>query len=344
MNLQKLEDIVALKAEYGIGTQDAWRYLKVIEDYTALRDRVSEQLHQKGIKTKPSVREISNLCDFIQSSLHEALQIAGAERNLASNTQCCPAMVFPYSEVLNIHFDQDLFYRRKETNTFDFHFDYETFLLSFYEEKQNEELEEAFKATMVEVLAGDVPYFTDPEGNKLTFSAIRGNSKYFGDMGSPLDKETKKSNKFAIRLFYAWLRGEAEERYLTIPDLTQPTEEEKTFLFQKFHSGKTETLYERAKRERTLYRLETERRIALNDIIEYTHEVDGTANDKVQTEIQRLKDLLPCYQRKLRELSEVPIELTPTFRAMWQRKHEETKYTLCAIKKNKAWLEKVLSN
>ena len=72
----RVEAVKELKAEYGIGTQDALAYLRISSDHEELRKDIFNQLAREGVGYRPSGREVSNLCGAV-----ELLEVEGLPKN-----------------------------------------------------------------------------------------------------------------------------------------------------------------------------------------------------------------------------------------------------------------------
>lgn len=112
------------------------------------------------------------------------------------------------------------------------------------------------------------------------------------------------------------------------------TDEERKFLM---HS---KTNYERAIKEKTLYRLETTRRIALNEMTMWTE--GDNIEERIKGKIENLKRRIAKCSDRIRQLT----GFSGAGYLIGNDKHmiEEYRYKIRAIVENKKWLEKILSN
>ena len=105
----RLEEIKQLKAEYGIGSLDAWRYLKSQEFYAALRDEIVNALHATNLTYRPTLRELANLCQDVQFEVQKTLHAWSCERTLATRGKHPQLLDILFcSPQINEHHDSDM--------------------------------------------------------------------------------------------------------------------------------------------------------------------------------------------------------------------------------------------
>ena len=278
----RLEEIKQLKAEYGIGSLDAWRYLKSQEFYAALRDEIVNALHITNLTYRPTLRELSNLCQDVQIEVQIALHAWSCECALA-NPGKHPQLqdILFCNPQINQHRDG---YMITQKTPKPWMFDYRPFLICYYQLKDvygDMNDPDLLVRTFASALTSTHPYLKDDKGNRLTFSEVRKT-----DVLLTTDSDAKRTKKQRPQQFERAMRQSAidafyfrygnkdnltaenqfeigedmrESEETAIPMTKRITNEERLFLY-KFCTS--DELYERAQRERTLGRIEIERRIA----------------------------------------------------------------------------------
>ncbi|HLF55124.1 MAG TPA: hypothetical protein VI612_05390 [Candidatus Nanoarchaeia archaeon] len=333
----RLESIRELKAQYGIGSQSALRYLKVQDTMIGLADDVSARLSDEGLDYHPSVREISNLCEALRGSVKFTLDLQSEMRAVLALGRLAkdhhvesadPRQGMIESRTKGDHFSSP-------AGLFDvkWNLDYASMLVNFYRAMQLcGRTGRAFNAVMFNFISGKQAFLTGADGRQYTLNEICENDSFLAHEGRiPGDmlEEFVEAVKEKMSVAKAGIFGAG----LKIDGLT---EEEGKFLLQ---SG----AYERAVREKTLHRMDTERRLALNELMQYVDFLkDHSAQELVDTRLSALGAQLDKRRELLRK---VDGQSGAAF--ITERQKElvaQSSYYIRAIRQNRKWLENVLSN
>jgi hypothetical protein len=292
----KLEDIKFLKVEHGIGSKNAFDYLKSVEKYTELRDEVVERLKSEGVNYRPSVREVIYRSSLCKLSYEGRLNIKILESSSERESLPCLIRIPEYFE-FGVHS------LNNDEVDMGLKLDYPSLLVKIYENYSESGH------------VGNEFYYAQPF---LNFKSRKISANDFvREFEKGLLGITKKSDSsYSKDLTIA---GHALSHSLNLMMLENEkgnfARNEKHFLYQ---SG-----YERAKEEMTLNRFEVERMIAFNRVV-ITPNILGDINERINLAIG---------------FAEKGIG-----RADSQEEAEKHSYFLRSIKKNKKWLEKMLSN
>ncbi len=365
----KLEEIKQLKTEYGIGSLDAWRYLKSQEFYTALRDDIVNALYATNLTYRPTLRELSNLCQYVQFEVQWAFRAWSYER--ASETRGkhpqLQDILFCNPQVNQYH-DSDMNLQKTAQRTW--MFDYQSFLIHYCQLKdvcRDMNDQDLFVKVFASALTSTHPYLTDDKGNRLTFSQVRKTDSLLitdSDAGRTKKQRPKQFERAiwqSVINDFHFLYGnkdkltaedqfeigegmhESEEAAISIRN--RITHEEHLFLYKLYTSDDS---YKRAQRERTLGRIEIERRIALQEVLANEYIGGNIFGSSYQEKIEGALDVLKAHLSEIREKlknqklwssDEVYSDV-----GFLGELEGESKYKLAALKKNRKWLEKVLSN
>lgn len=259
----KLEDIVELKREYGIGTINAWRYLKITEDYRLLRDQLTEEL-----KIPLSLRTISKLCEHSKYTTETALQVAVCKKALPKTEELNAYVysnyigIFPYSAHL------------EEICAHDFHFkfNYGVFLIELFKNFNNcADMNNAFRKTFVDLVIDGKPIFEYENGKKIDYKQISDDEDLLLTKGGyeslEITQDFINDDQEAVEDFSNWVNNGIDNYGMyTLNNIDGPMIEERVYLYCTLNK---ERLYHRAIKEKTLRKLEIERRIILNEFLDY---------------------------------------------------------------------------
>ncbi|MBI2451805.1 hypothetical protein HYV50_01865 [Candidatus Pacearchaeota archaeon] len=344
----KLEAIKELKAEYGIGSREAWNYLKVRQEYTQLADKIAQELKKEGLSYRPSYREISNLCGRAEE--HLRLTLEDISEALAIKEKRFPRdqIVVPYAKILqrgtlayleNQNFpDMDIVVNRWK-------FDYEKFIKNFYRKlRETEDKKKAFNIAFRGIINGNDSYIEDESGKRLTLNEILENERLLltNEPKFIEDMEDAKIILERASSLLTWLAGESSD-FSGVPfrvdDFQEQTIEELEFLYGCYSAEKN--LYNRALREKSLGNIWIERRIALNKVI--------TEADRKESPKEMIDDVLVNERKKLARTSRrlrgyISMEAPSVLIENGKELKAKRQYFIQAIISNRKWLEKVLSS
>lgn len=334
-----LAAVQELKAEYGIGSLDAWKYLKIQQDYRRLSDEIAAELAKGGITHRPSLREISHLCSLSMRYTSNAFAIIAEELQTGGKpwqenvNNVVPNNVVPYSVHDRVP-DPD--YGNEWT------FDYQHFLITFYPlYVQLKDLNEAFRQAFLDFYEGEYPYLTSPNGEKTSFADLKKDDSVFLDKRHVYDLDEMHGEEADE------IRGRMKERrdeFIGKLAGTVPfyfpmgaTDEEMWLLMGS--GSQMENLYQRAEKEHTLGNLFVERRIALNHLTTW-----GLASKDVAAGfdflIQELRER-EDYRRE--QVEKLILEGGPEVMIKGNKKlYRMNRYTRLSLIKNRQWLLKFL--
>ena len=330
----KFESVQELKREYPTNSLNAWKYLKVREAFEDLSDRIKKYLDEQGIKYTPSHREVSNLCQYARSLFSSSLDASSAKRAKALGFVDIPKnhLILAYHPLLDRRRDIE---EPESDNMFKtWKFDYEEFIKVFFVRlNEDKKHEVALRTAFAKAHAGSHPYLEDSQG-KYSFEEFAKQDRFLLSklvMDSE-NKEVIENIEYQISAIQRWIFGLEQE---LIPDRFYPnhlTQEESDFLF-----GLKNNPYERAVREKTLRKIETERRVASSAVLQY----QGTPYEK------DIEHIVKEQKRKLRSRLERLKKLQRLNAPLSILKNEEelidkAKYTIKAINVNKKWLKRIL--
>lgn len=343
----KVESVQLLKQEHNISSLNALSYLRSVEQYEQLRAEVNQALKSEGIRFNLSDKKISNLCEAIKTIVKDTINFADFEhfREGPSNY-----FVGDFNPLLTRRPGQaELDVIEERT----FKLDYNVFIADFARYlAQGRDVNEALRQAFLVFKSSQHPYLTTPNGEKVNFQELVQKIPELGEKRLRLEEIThnpemlrasKDTNEFTesvVEDFREWEITGSKSYRSGILELEQITQEERQFFYGfSIDEGKP---YDRAVTEQTLKRLETERNIALHFMI---GNYDTDPEQKPEKAIVKtIASLTGALQRR-RERYQKLIELkAPSDTADHARLSvDRTQYTLLAIKKNRKWLETVLS-
>ena len=359
----RLEEVKMLKAEYGISSENALRYLKIQDEYSGLRGDLIPILRREGIQYKPSVKEISNICNEAMDRLEKDLFTSNkaAFEQLEAEGK---VNMRPVTCGVSLPRETLLFRGEVEPKSKDlwWKFDYKAFLVEYARIRDETGSHfQAFSGVMKAVEEGDGRYFTGPEG-RFSYQEIASSPKYTSSAEEILDTQENEPiwdglrekisqnpdmepNDIIKSLFAVVFTGEGVESKDEPPFSSErPTMEERHLLHGQLY-GVINDLYGRAEREHTLGRLETERRIALAFVADAKREEQPHPG---VSESERIDYILRSLDEKYRVLSE---SLATLARAnsidedvSKRPQLVRNRYTRRALITNRKWIEKLLDS
>jgi len=312
----KLDSIRELKDQYGVSTKDAYRYLQVKGEYEALTKEVIKETKRRKIEYRPTQREVSNVCSEIRFVIHSFIASLTEE----------PIDARSFSR--KIDFPQEFRDDKRLLVV-----PYKEMVVKYCEfAAKNKDKDKAFRSTVKYAITEND--FFDESGVRFysprleaikdlpptdKFLERNASIKEEGILLPGLFARSRPDNIYGD--FLRWIKtGQSIEYEEFNPeDLTL---EEKTYLYQFYSEGKTP--YDRGLNERTLNRMETQRKVALQYIVAQGINV-SQAPEKIEESIQlvnRLARRCGPDEDRLKEL----------------------RYISFAIKNNKKWLEQVIEN
>src|SRR3989338_7418253 len=233
----RMEAVRELKAEYGIGSQDALRYLKIRERYQILKDKVAQVLESEGSPCRLTVRETENIDDcFAWGSLYNAIS------GLLYKGPQGPERVFLVKGYGQIKVD------------------IEEFLIEYCRQRnQTDDPDIAFRDDYRVIFEGGKP-FLEILGRKVSFQDIKDGNVETEPLPDDLFIDEDEASQFRL-----WLIGaENENPFSYISPEESPTRSEHRYLLNNAQLGR------RIERDQTSGSLWEERRLALNAMSTYS--------------------------------------------------------------------------
>jgi hypothetical protein len=358
---KKVEAVKQLKSKYYATSWEAWNYLKAQEDHSKLAQIISKDLHESGIDYSPSANEISNLCSFTGRIIWFVFEAESRHKvNETKMSFDVHHIVFPYSRALKRTDEpsenQDelskkddeeadkwgLFegtpWRGKDNppETKKWSFDYRKFLVNYFKilrqtDRQRDDYQDTFRATMLEFMNGSYPYLKDEEGNKFSFTQLKEKDflvsssvhHHLEDHLEDIDMD------LSYKIFWDWINGHGEVPIVAgeFNNISSRNAEESIFLFG-MRDGRN--IYKRAEREQTLRRMDIQRRIALSHVVDYMRNYN----------LEDVDIIIEWLDRDRKDVKKRPV-----LQFMAERKRELLKYlnyVFMAVKINKKWIKEVL--
>ncbi len=351
--IRHLADVQFLKAEYGISSDDALRYLKITEEYESLRRAVIADLRREGVRYEPSLREVANVCSDAAKALGRHIEGTGAIMSdfLGQGFGVAGHGIYPARQTQMFRGEQEMMERLEHQWTFD----YTRFLAAYCRERAaNQEHLYAFQETIDAVLDGDDAYFRDALGDPLRAQDIIGNERYLVVPVKPEERAEREAweermfssegilgseGRIAAFLDLMW-HEDIDEKRGPARSAKKTTQEERHLLYGlKWDHNE---LYLRAEREHTLGRLEVERRIALAAV------ADAKSKERPSpeaSEAERIAFVLRSADQTYRRLQgslRIAAHAMGRERIMdWRL--SRNRYVHRAVLENREWLERVLS-
>lgn len=277
-----IKEIEELKLEYGIGTKDAFLYLRGQERLGNLQEKI------RTPGRSPTRRELSNLCsqaqDFFSQALAEFRRRQGIALFEEGSFEPKLIDIMPIAIIKGLNpTDLEKDYRDLYPT---FELDYELFCRNYAKrivESKDPDLE--FRIAALEAISSEEPYLTVKDNTKSPINSLRnlgiGEKVTFRECEEAIKRDLDPSEitfgsiesdpleslRSSSKKYYDYLVHGKEGPRIKRLRLSRPTTEELALLHGlKSHSDNLE-MYERAKEEKTLDRPEVQRRFAINLVI-----------------------------------------------------------------------------
>jgi len=351
----KVYEMQMLKQQYGLSSSNAHAFMRSKAAYEQLRTTVNHALKSENIALNLSWQEISNLCENTRFVISDALNephfqhtggfsyfgVREFNDGLLNDRLVPAARDNPGTPGL---VRRDVHDREKV-----FEFDYAAFLQAFARaQKQGHDKSEAFRQAFLIFKDDTESYLTSPRGKRLNYAKFVETVMDYGQ-DRPTEEITSDAEMIAqdesIRIFSQEKIEEFQEWQMTGSRayshgnilLNKIAPEERKFLYGL--SNKDDP-YDRAVQEKTLGRMETERNLALHYILgNYELEDKVTASIvKAVADLTQQRD-----RRKERHKSLIETKAPSVVIEIERVRVEKTQYTLNAVRKNRRWLEEILS-
>jgi|GEM_PF-4892786 len=334
---KKLGEIKYLKQEWDIGTKDAYDYLKSQEQLAAFRKH-----HENEGALNFSNRQIANIADefalYVQKFLDSCATIS-AEKNEAYPRENVIERLVPTSRLFNA-------FGQKSDNIWICDYDsllsiflghYDTF--SKYINNEKAKIYAAFNYTLAESLFKEIPILYNLEQKPHLVTEIVSNDKLNYHSKNSIQNDTlfingQKDAKGFLRQCGLLLKL----KFNRLPFVPKPDCFSRHEIFYLLsYSFEKDDLYERAVKELTLKRQDTQRKIALNYALLHSEE-----EKTIEKVISRTQDSVNFNLKNLSKLE----ELSAPSRIISNSKNNLKKkiYFLKALKNNRKWLEQMLSH
>jgi len=326
---KKLEEVEGLKSEWGIGSGDAFSYMKAEEYMNKLADVARAKLLDEGIDARPTYRVVSNLCDY-------------AYRFFSAFLDEC----INYSDDLGEHFyvghplsmiDREFAEGRIAARRIDL--DFEEFVCDFYAGMENsEDYDEPFKQAFVNSYEDVLEREPSLKPANILSRILR------LEKNEDFDSENWRRMQYAKEqslVLLEWMGGRIPELPFNLEkfDWGGKTFEEATYLFGEMLLGNS--LYERARKDRTLGDIWVERKVALQSILSLG--IDGDSEAKLEQSVDLFKGRMGERVRKLElRRSQTEILNRDWFVDRAENELRENQYRLRVIQLHKKWLSEVL--
>jgi len=336
-----LEDLRALKAEYGVNSYRAFQHLKTKKQYRDLRDGVLQDLKKEGIRVEMPIGDIENICHYISRTCGAIITDFLYEKITRSGED-------PYAYGI----DEVLVDKRE-------------FILEYGRQRQRSQPRQALEDAVRFIVKNNIPVIKLDGKRKVSFA--KAVDEYFSRGGwrseewtSDLDEDEKDflpehKTEMLKRIYYldCWLNsdGVSPDYLCLLSPSTRPSPYDDVMLevfsiqLKKPDSIELKDLYSRAKIEQTLNRIWIERRIALHSVIGRTPYEKILALEEVSDVSQRIDKKIRMLQMEIDGDTET-LDYGESIFGMDQIREsvEAKRYQIRAIKKNRAWLERVLKS
>lgn len=333
MSIEELID------EFYISEEDAKNYIQAVKDYAALKQDVADALRNEyNLIVEPEIREISNLCHYIERGIALAFDSFALFRakELYYKTNDFWVVrrnrIYPYSETsANIFFDDT-----EKPLIWDFN--HLRFIVSYYEIQNSEKdtPEGAFKDSLRCILISEYKYFTNIE-NGFTFTNIYTQDDFI--VGKTTEKELDSwdmeydpagrstiSDEEVIH-FVRWVRGEESIEPSSLPNFNPHglTYEEMRFLYDY------DRIYSKAKEEGILNDAKIERKIAIAVIKSLDYLMD---DHEIKDVTERLERWIEKSKRQIANFAQNDRLAQSTY----GNTLEKECYMLQAVQKHREWI------
>lgn len=313
----RVEAVQMLKAQYYVGSREAFSYLKVSNEYSRLADETAESLN-----ILPSVKESANICDFAKAFFNAMLDSEAAKRSLEMGRASAEYFVLSYPKAMQAQDKQDA----QQCGGIILEFDYKCFFLDYFANfSLHRNHDRAMRQATLAVRQGTVQYFR-----------FNGKSYSYQEIVSSISLPDAADNKYFDRNLEMHKITDADD-FLAQFEIEQTTGYEGLFLLGMNYFGEHQGLYERAEREKKLGYLDVERRIALNQVSIYGA---GSGQD-IESCLRDTKQRLSKELKRNKQLEELN---APSVILNHQKKYvEKLRYLVRALVTNKKWLQKILA-
>lgn len=335
---KKLGEIRFLKQEWDIGSKDAYDYLKSQEELTAFRKN-----HESEGALNFTNRQIVNIADELASHVQNFLDFCS--HIYADKKQTWPRENFVQKIAPTVKIEV---YQKTDDNIWICDYDsvFSVFLQHYsnFSKKSNNQkakIRAAFNYTLAEILFTEIPilYSLDEKPHLITQIAsddnlMLGSKKFlFGDSYYSDAVETAKD----ALADYGWLAKMDLTSLPFHPELDVLSRHEYKHLLSYGVFGEKDDSYDRAVKELTLKRQDTQRRIALNYLLHLPE--DERKIDEVYSSIQRrIQNCMETISKY--EQTSAPLPMIQGAQYALKKRV----YMFKAIKNNRKWLEQMLSH
>ncbi len=353
----KVYEMRELKKHYGINSTNAHAFMRSEAAYEKLKSQVNQVLKPEGTTLRLSWQEMSNLCHDLAFVVKDALNEAHFQHTRdfnyfhvrKFNDELLNDRVIPWAKYRpgTPGLCRRVDYNKETTFTFD----YERFLETFARVQAEEgDRQEAFRQAFLIFRDSREPYLMSPEGESLSYPRFVETVLGYG-REMTIEEITPDQKMIAetaevmagygdlVEDFKEWQMTGSKNYGHAVVKFHKVAQEERKFLYGLSNE---DDLYERAIRERTDKKLETERRIALNYILGNY----GLVGERAAIITGAIDDLTQARDRR-RERLQMSLGVTsaPDVIIQNMRTHfEKTQYTLNAVQKTRKWLEEILSH
>ena len=331
-----------------ISTTNALRYVRSQIFYEGLRKEIDEIVSPQGIRFNPTLRELSDLCHGINRTVRDMLDAITNNTTLEANkTTYSPRRFYIQEanpqldkyETKSEDFETDYGYRK-------YNFDYIKFLNDYaIALGQTRNKQEAIRLAFEDLVMNNKQYLIGQDGERISYSEFKQMTNLHLSPNTTPEEDLEK-----------W-RRDLENSIEFNPEITQwitiscpdyfndsspygpgnLTEEEIKFRFEIYSKRHK---YDRAKEERLLGRIQTERQIAVEEIYSGGEDsIEERIDGKVEIIKGSIKNNRAFIKRLLQMGKKEAYPLIVNARELENRYF----YTIRALKTNRRWLIEFLS-
>lgn len=338
-----LEAVKMLKAEYIISSASAFYYLKSFGEYERLMREVEGNLEGRGVHgIRIPIRELALAVEKTQTVFNRYVDFCYAHADPEHSYGFEMDRIEPYSSV-------DKRIEHKLGIAKDFHFDYGFFLSDYFLNlSETGDREVAFFRSFVNAIIGDEEYFLSPDGDRIHADELLPDGidtqNFLEMLDRYLSSDEPEEDLYRATSDYSIAEHHPEEDptlsmlcfFIRKPISKGLFYEESACLFRDIFGT---YLPDRSRRERTRNSLQVERRVALNSVSAY-HESGQTPEETLQLSIQEKTESVDKVKRRLesnikRNAPDIVIKAD-------SKQLDNLQYELLVLKRNRAWLKKVL--
>lgn len=331
----RLELIADLKREYYIGTQSAWSYIKVLDEYGGLALRVATKLKEQGINRWPTFRPLSNICNTAYNLVSDLF--GSLNNDHYDDDGWIDLEVSHFSKTYEKQFaaseidDED---DKPEIRMLTF--DYEQLATDILAaESKGKNISEGYEVAIEHMLEGRVTYLADLDGTRRSITKLvpRAHLKKWKEekTGEILDVGNL---LFRAATFHNFQYNPAADAdFFQLEDPERVTAEELEYL----HGYSGDDAYRRARQELNWNHLDTQRRIARNSIDTICPDASSPGEDRIEETLAHL----------VRKKEEIQHFLKGEKSDKMAQKYEDAlvqiDYRMRTIISNEAWLKRILA-